>query len=911
LALAGNLYLNKILVKNLVIPEGIAQIKDEAFSGCTSITSVTIPSGVTRIGTAAFSSCSKLSSVTIGSTVESIGANAFDSCTQLSSITFSTDSLKSIGMSAFKSCGSLARLVIPNSVTSIGEGAFAGCSNLNELHIPFIGDSKDSTTSNHFGYIFGARGYGDHYGQVPTSLKTVVINEGTTIAPRAFYECKSIETVSLPEKLESIGDYAFYCCDALKSMRIPDKVETIGSTAFCGCTKLETVTIGPAVTTIGINAFDGCYKLNTVYYNAKNCILGSADGSTYNRSPFTGGGRDSGGFEVYFGVTVEVIPDYLFKFYKSGETEVLVYLNAVHFVTPSKVTTIGTSAFEGCSNITSITIPSTVSTIGNNAFVGTNIKTMHIEDIAAWCARSRGDGYDLPTVNAELYLNGKLLTELVIPEGVTAIADEAFDGCGSLKKVVIPSTVKAIGVGAFAFCPNLETVEIGANVETIGSSAFDCCGALKDVKFKGNQLHTINNGAFEHCNSLTQISIPDNVSIIKSVAFAYCSKLASIELPNNLEYLGDGVFEGCSALVPSYNYHEYAAYLGNEDNPYMILMGIPETMISRCEIHPDTKCISDKAFMSCTELQSLTIPAGVSTICKEAFLGCTSLYTVNFMLDSDGESSLKTIGQQAFADCTNLKCIVLPDSVEVLRYGVFLGCDNLTLCFSENVDTTNWYNNWNYGFNGTVIDNYRASEGLEYNMIDEYTCEVKSIGTCTDSDLVIPTVHEGALVTGIGQYAFEGSSEIVTIVIPLSVRYIGAEAFYNCSELESVTIPSSVTNIADQAFQDCFNLSNVVIEKGVTVIGKFAFASCPVTTLEIPNSVHAIKDEAFSYCTSLTKVTIPTSVKTMGSKVFDGCSAETKIHLGWTKPVYIPSGWNANWNPVPCKEVYTRPPKRY
>jgi hypothetical protein len=280
------------------------------------------------------------------------------------------------------------------------------------------------------------------------------------------------------------------------------------------------------------------------------------------------------------------------------------------------------------------------------------------------------------------------------------------------------------------------------------------------------------------------------------------------------------------------------------------------------------------------------------------------------MLDSDGESSLKTIGQQAFADCTNLKYIVLPDSVEVLRANVFAGCDNLTLCYSESADTTDWYDNWNYSFNGTIIDDYAASEGLEYFMTSDTTCEVKSIGTCTDSDVVIPVVHEGALVTGIGQRAFDGS-QLTAVTIPDSVEYLGTAAFINCN-LTSITIPSSVAGIANDAFAGCVLLTSVIIEKGVGFIGDSAFSGCvSLTVVNIPSGVTAIHDNAFEDCSGLTKVTIPTTVTLMGTDVFVGCNPDAKIHLGWKSSVHIPSGWNANWNPVPCKVVYTRPPKRY
>ncbi len=179
---------------NVTIPATVTSIGDNAFRGCTGLTSVTIPSSVTSIGRSAFNDCTGLTSVTIPSSVTSIGDFAFDGCTGLTSVT------------------------IPDGVTSIGNFAFSGCTGLTSVTIP------DGVTS---------------------------------IGKCAFYGCTGLTSVTIPDGVTSIGDGAFYGCTGLTSVTIPSSVTSIGYRAFYGCTGLTSVTIPSSVTSIDDDAFYG------------------------------------------------------------------------------------------------------------------------------------------------------------------------------------------------------------------------------------------------------------------------------------------------------------------------------------------------------------------------------------------------------------------------------------------------------------------------------------------------------------------------------------------------------------------------------------------------------------------------------------------------------------------------------
>ena len=353
----------------------------------------------------------------------------------------------------------------------------------------------------------------------------------TAIGNWAFDSCTGLTNISLPSSVTSIGEYAFYKCKNLTGISIPVGTTSIGTGAFSGCAGLSGIVIPAGVTSIGLSPFSDCTGLssiianqgNTIYHSAGNCLI-----ETVSKT-------------LIAGCKTSVIP------------------------ADGSVTSIGASAFYGCTGLTEITIPSGVTSIGNYAM-------SHCSGLAG----------------------------ITLPDRLTSIGDGAFERCTALTSITLPGTAVNIGKHAFSGCTGLTTIQLPAGTKSISDWTFYNCTGLTSVSIPGS-VTAIGNDAFRGCSGLTGITLPDGVTSIGARAFYICKELKSVKIPDGVTSIGDSTFYACSALtsvtipngvtsIGNYAFHNCAElkdvyYQGKKESWTQINIGNHNDPLKNATIH--------------------------------------------------------------------------------------------------------------------------------------------------------------------------------------------------------------------------------------------------------------------------------------------------------------------------------------
>ncbi len=918
-----------------------------------NLKSVTVTSGT--ITANAFANCSSLNDLIIKSTVTAIKNNAFENCDQLTNVEIEYG-VKSIEENAFKGCSAVSNITIPDSVTSIGQAAFSGCSGLEVITLPFVGgaaNAKTPSASTLFGYIFGTESYvgsletvqiwgvettqqATYY--IPSYLKTV--NIGGDILYGAFYGCDRIESIVMTNsKLASLGDYAFYNCVDLKIIEFPASVVNIGEMAFAYCLLLEDIPFSENTSFVGANAMmesswyasqseglvyigktlyaykgDMPYGAEIVIIDGTKCISDYAFAGCTNYAitiPKSVSAIGGSSFEDCTFDSITCAANHLAYFVKNSTSQLTITTGPI----PEKalyewdqldkltlmdgVTSIGSSAFRGCTGLTSITIPDSVTSIGSSAFSGcSSLESITIPFVGAEAGKTSSDTYQYPfgyifgtssytggtavkqyyygsstssTTSTTYYIpsslrsvtvtggnilygafdNCSMLTSVTIPNSVTSIGKEAFYGCSGLTSVTIPDSVTSIGNYAFSGCSGLTSVTIPDSVTSIGQGAFKGCTA--EIVWGDNpKITDIGSYAFSGYEGMS-ITIPDSVTSIGNYAFSGCTGLTSITIPDSVTSIGSSAFRGCTGLAS---------------------ITIPDSVTS----------IGSGVFSGCTSLKSITIPfvgaeagktssdtyqypfgyifgtssyTGGTAVRQHYYYSTSSMTYDNYYIPSSLRSVTVTGGNilyGAFYNCSMLTSVTIGNGVTSIGERAFYGCSGLTSVTIPDSVTSIGYG----AFSGcNRLTSITVEEGNSvYHSVGNSIIETASktlVAGCKTS--AIP--YDGS-VTSIGSSAFYGCSGLTSITIPNTVTSIGVEAFSNCTGLTSVTIPDSVTSIRSSAFEDCSKLTSVTIPDSVMFIGNYAFSGCTgLTSITIPDSVTSMGSSVFAGCSSLESITIP------------------------------------------------------
>ena len=684
-----------------------------------------------------------------------------------------------------------------------------------------LGDRHEDSQLNYGAFVSGDYSYEilpdgtcaiTGYNGNETNLTIPFVIDGysvTVIGESAFYSCSNVTNIVIPSSVMSVDDFAFAHCDNLTEIIIPSSVTFIGEGAFENCNNLE-YNVYDNAKYLGDGANPYIYLISVIDSSVESMTIHEQT-RIIGSSAFDGCANLSD-LAIPKGVTS--IGDYAFYFCERLKSIVI----------PQGVTSIGRATFADCVNLADVTIPNSVTSIGTHAFADCDS-----------------------------------LTEITIPDGVTSIGEQAFGQCEKLATVHIPASVTTIGTGAFRMCNNLHSITIPEGVTTIGDNTFEGCSSLSEITIP-NGVTSIGYGAFCWCIGLTEITIPASVNSLGGFAFAMCRNLTSITFLGNAPEIGEDCFSEVTAdaYIPCGN----ETWAGIQSIAYGVTCK-REHIFTDYQIVQDPTCteegIRNGVCSLCGETDTETVPAlghiyedGACTSCGQTE---TNDYTYECLPDGtcsitcyNGDASIVTIpskingypvtviGASAFSCCSDLTEITIPDGVTSIGDDAFCNCSSLTEISIPNSVTS--------------IGNF----AFEY---------------CTSlTEMILPD----SLIS-IGASAFYSCENLTEITIPSGVTTIGENAFSYCRSLRKIAIPDNITTIEKGVFESCYNLISVSFPEGLVAVGESAFANCfDLVSATLPDSVIMIADHAFEGCYDLSGISLPVNLTTIGKYAFAGCN---------------------------------------
>lgn len=861
--MAGGIYYN------VISATGTAEVTfagsdDNSYSGRVVIPA-TVKNGnatyrVTRVGDNAFRDCTGLTSVRIGANVATIGKRAFLGCNAMTGVTI-TASITEIGDYAFSGCSSLRILVFDNDEpVEIGTGAFMGCSTLNTVNW--------------------------------LSCDTLVGRGG----------------------MNSLGTKAFAQCGSLKSILLPGGLKTMGFAIFEGCSKLKTIYCMKE-TPLALNGDP--FSLNgsqvTIYVPAS--IEPGRVGALYQNA---NGWKDYNITELPY----TFVDSNGYTYFKTSGSEVA--------VTGSVNTDVGDVVIR--KSIVGYNDDAyNVTAIGEKAFKGTNIQSLDIHS-----------ALKLNTIGAEAFEGCAQLSSVTLTEGISYMGERAFSGCTALSSIQVPSTLRTIPVGAFENCTGLTSANIVMGVSQISENAFANCTGITSL-YLPRSITEVEHNAFTGMTALTQITVDE-----KSEHYASCegvlfelkygedideNELGEVDklVMYPMSKQGENFYVPCGVTKIDDNALEGALFLRHLALPYTIdYLGADCFKNTNIEIinyrSREPLTVSTNALSSLNASIILQVPIGAlgnfsSSQSWGVFGNIVERYDVfhndNFAYDWNTRHELTLIDIKPAA-VTGNGTVTLPESIPLSSYPYFvtelgntatanvatrvkkliIANDSLSvismndninplaalnvlqsITISDNNPYFNVVDGILYSEDGSVLYYYLRSKSNEQFALGNEVASVMPQAFAFNSHL--KEISFGNILKFVGASAFEGCVKLQIVNNAKSLVTVSERAFAECVDLTTFNGGDNLSAIRNEAFVNCGKLAYFPFGHGVLAnIGNHAFKGCAsLNTIVMSNLLSTVGDGAFENCSALKKVLFIREVNNMGQQVFKGCNALGELWL--------------------------------
>ena len=552
---------------------------------------------------------------------------------------------------------------------------------------------------------------------------------------------------------------------------------------------------------------------------------------------------------------------------------------------PNTITTIEEWAFHGCRQLRTIVLPSSVVSVGDFSFMYSGLKSVTFNEgltSIGKCAFSIVDLQEivlpqsLKSIGDEAFLYCRNLKSVTIPVGVSRMGKRVFEDCDRLCSIAVPGSVGRIGDYTFKGCKALKHVVLEDGVSSLGEGVFDGCDSLMHVSLPGSMkrintslfmgkqfletvslpygVEEIGRSAFNGCVSLTSVELPSSLKRIGECAFSECKSLTQVFIPASVERIAYGAFDGCDDLKVICCEASEGSYQNNWNGSHRVVYGVKYIVgdLAFSDEDCDKGTVKVIGYVGASDNYAVSIPEVVQIDGEKFFvteIGDKAFFQTGIR-EVNMPSSVRRVGEQAFANCSNLERVSIPASVTAIENDAFKNSHARVEC-----ELTRKNHKWDWEpEEGKVTWGTVELPEFDYEVFAEGKVSLVSYnGTATRVVIPSEVTQDGKTysVTHIGGAAFI-HTQVEEVEIPNTVRAISALSFCDCQNLRGITLPDSLLKIGGGAFFGCWQLRDVKLGVALDEIGESAFVACSaLKEIHLPPSVKAIGDDAFRRCDSL------------------------------------------------------------